>query len=116
MAGLLPWILLFFLLFFCGVFFWFFFSVRNQDHSLYAILQQQKAIRLEVARLAATLDSLLADRVLAEEEPEPAEIGKNGLPAVSPERLVPGIDRLLLEPRAPEKPSRAVDSLPDLKL
>ena len=120
MAGLLPWLLLFFLLFFCGIFLLFFFSARNQAQALYSILQQQKVIRLEVSRLAARLDNLLSDRVLTDEAAGlPAEIA-NDAPAASPESLIPGLDRLLLEPRAPGHNASAspqrTNGLPDLKL
>jgi hypothetical protein len=119
MADLLPWVLLFFFLCFCGIFFWFLLSVRSQDRALYAILQQQKTIRLEVDRLA----KLLAGRAPADEADGGDGASKrdvNASPAVSPEALVPGIDRLLLGSRPPEPigpaSARKAAGLPDLKL
>lgn len=122
MTWLIPWALLFFFLIFCGIFLLVFYSTKTQDRALQDILHQQRAMRMELDRLASALDALLADRPLRDDEDESAP------GATRPAEAVPGLDRLLLGPagdqarpgqdampgalRAPNVP----DGLPDLKL
>lgn len=125
MAWLLPWVLLFFFLIFCGMFILVWYATRMQDKALQDILHQQRAMRLELDRLATALDALLADRPLNEDEGEP---GATRPDTVVPPEAVPGLDRLLLGPdadrtRAVRPPADAApglapaaDGLPDLKL
>lgn len=109
MSWLFPWILLFFFLFFCGIFILIFYYARTQDKAVNAILHQQQAVRMELDRLATALDALLADRMVDEDEEEPDAGAEN---------RVPGLDRLLLGPSAPAPSPGAGDEhgLPDLKL
>lgn len=124
MTWLFPWVLLFFFLFFCGIFILVFYYTKTQDKALQDILFQQRAVRMELDRLATALDALLADRPLTEDENDerPASAGE----------AVPGLDRLLLgpaadgsvakarpgrpAPSATQTPSTLADGLPSLKL
>lgn len=122
MSWLFPWILLFFFLFFCDIFILIFYYTKTQDRALRSILQQQQALRMELDRLARSLDSLLADRLLADEEDEPVA-GHTPVASPGDKALGQGIDRLLLKPAAPAPGSGAVPpsgsaegGLPDLKL
>lgn len=105
------------------------YGVRSQERAMTAILHQQKATRMELERLALALDSLLADRMLNEDD-APGAAARQPLSSMehdkvkmsSPESLVPGIDRLLLERRPQEKRSMDIShgvrnvGLPDMKL
>lgn len=121
MSWLFPWILLFFFLFFCGIFLLVFYCTRTQDRALRSILQQQQAMRMELDRLACALDSLLADRLLADEDDVPAVESAPASSDPASAALGRGIDRLLLKPAAAggkaDAPSMPVEAgLPDLKI
>ena len=128
MIWLFPWALLFFFLVFCGIFILVFYYTKTPDRAIRDIMCQQRAVRLELDRLATALDALLADRPLNEDEPDAS--------GAMPEEALPGLDRLLLWPSAgkPGRPapdaaspvsamasaatpdSDAAAGLPDLKL
>lgn len=104
MMWVFPWALLFFLLMFCGIFILVLYYTKIQDRALQDLLRQQRAVRMELERLASALDSLLADRPLNDDQPDAGD------PA-SPE-AVPGLDHLLLGPDAggPARPAQAAVS------
>lgn len=92
MMWVFPWALLFFFLMFCGIFILVLYSTKMQDRAIQDLLRQQRAIRMELERLSAALDALLADRPLSDDQPDLAG-------AAQPE-AIPGLDRLLLGPDA----------------
>ena len=123
MIRIFPWALLFFFLMFCGIFMLVLYYTKMQDRAIQDLLRQQRAIRMELERLSAALDALLADRPLSDDEPD--------LTGAAQPEAIPGLDRLLLGPdagtaakSAPQiapagSSASAADSgagLPDLKL
>ncbi len=104
MIWLFPWALLFFFLVFCGIFILVFYYTKTQDRAIRDIMSQQRAVRLELDRLATALDALLADRPLNEDEPDAT--------GVIQEEAVPGLDRLLLGPSAGKSARPAPDAAP----
>lgn len=130
MIRIFPWALLFFFLMFCGIFMLVLYYTKIQDRAIQDLLRQQRAVRMELERLASSLDALLADRPLSDDQPD--------LTGPTPPEAVPGLDRLLLGPdadraaRPAPQPSSPVSSgaavsadtagsgggtgLPDLKL
>ncbi len=104
MIWLFPWALLFFFLVFCGIFILVFYYTKTQDRAIRDIMSQQRAVRLELDRLATALDALLADRPLNEDEPDAT--------GVIQEEAVPGLDRLLLGPSAGKAARPAPDAAP----
>ena len=124
MMWVFPWALLFFFLMFCGIFVLVLYYTKMQDRAIQDLLRQQRAVRMELERLASSLDALLADRPLSDDQPD--------LTGPTPPEAVPGLDRLLLgpdadraarpaPPAASPAPAGAAESggatgLPDLKL
>lgn len=92
MIRIFPWALLFFFLMFCGIFVMVLYYTKMQDRAIQDLLRQQRAVRMELERLALSLDALLADRPLSEDQPD--------LTGPTPPEAVPGLDRLLLGPDA----------------
>ena len=107
-------VLLFFLVFFGGIFFLVNHSIQIQKKTLQTIYQEQYTVRMEVIRLAKALDSLLADREVNDLTPVQTE-------AVSQVNAMPaGMDRLLLSNQGktakPLQPFQADSSMLDLKM
>lgn len=75
---------------FCGIFILVLYYTKMQDRAVQDLLRQQRAMRMELERLASTLDALLADRPLDDNEPDAA--------GPAPAEAIPGLDRLLLGP------------------
>ncbi len=98
MTWFLPWLLLFCLLFFFGMFSMIYFSVRSQDKALNAIFQQLKSTRMEVERLSNALDALLTEREFNDDD----ALNHAAPSAEQAEDMVPGLARLLLGPDSPQ--------------
>ena len=113
----LLWIMLFFLLFFFGIFIMVFFSSRAQGKALNTIILQQKAMCLELDRLAGRLDNLLAEREVLEDGyllPDPPD-RVSAMPHRPVEEMVPGIKKLLLtKPTAAKDPH--AQGMPEIKI
>lgn len=90
MIWMFPWAMLFFFLVFCGIFILVLYSTKTQDRAIQDLLRQQRAVRMELERLASVLDALLADRPLNDDEPD--------VDGPMPPEVVPGLNRLLLGP------------------
>lgn len=129
MTGTFLWGVLFFLLFFIGIFIMVLYTTRVQTKALGIILMQQKSMRLELDRLAGRLDNLLVDREVLTDDylmtDTPIQImskttGKingniSGNQHGLAEDLTPGIEKLLLgEPSSTEKPYAS--GLPEIKI
>lgn len=113
MTNLLPWLLLFFLLFFCGLFFLVFFSLRSQERALEIITRQQEGVRRELERLADSLNELVSDHELEDRDVTPS----------GSEEAAPGLERLLLAPpeggslsSGRERGTAEETGLPDLRI
>ena len=77
-------------------------------------MQQQQAVRMELERLARTLEALLAEHEVDEDSAEDESVS-----GIEKEVHVPGLERLLLGGSSDSMPTQAKEEksgLPELKL